>query len=133
LKRFRTDGRRIFAGFEDEKSVERLLELNHGGQLVLAEVIDTLLRQIEHDPETDQATRWWPLGKDRLVLLDPARAMGAPIVKDYGVRTRVLYGARLAGEPVTAIANWYEVSPRHVRDAISFEELRATPPALRAA
>lgn len=133
LKRFRTDGRRIFASFKDEKSVERLLELDHGGQLVLADVIETLLRQIEHDPETDQAMRWWPLGKDRLVFLDPARAMGAPIVKDHGVRTRVLYGACLAGESITAIAGWYEVSPQHVRDAISFEELRSTPPTVRAA
>jgi hypothetical protein len=42
------------------------------------------------------AARWWPLGKKRLVVIDPKRSFGQPIVNTEGVPTAVLYNAYLA-------------------------------------
>ncbi len=42
------------------------------------------------------AIRWWPMGKKRLVVIDPKRSFGQPIVSTEGVPTAVLYKAYLA-------------------------------------
>jgi hypothetical protein len=42
------------------------------------------------------AVRWWPMGRKRLVVIDPDRSFGQPIVSTEGVRTAVLYKAYLA-------------------------------------
>ena len=73
----------------------------------------------------DEVTRLWPLGKDKPVVLDPRRALGAATGARSGVPTRVLYGASLAGEHPEAIADWYDVELDEVRAAIQFERLVA--------
>jgi hypothetical protein len=45
---------------------------------------------------SDVAARWWPMGKKRLVVIDPKRSFGQPIVCTEGVPTAVLYKAYLA-------------------------------------
>ena len=124
LRRFQTDGQAIFAKFADERGVERLLHLGRGGQIVLAKVIEPLLRQLDRDADTEQANRWWPLGKERRVVLDPTRVGGVPIIAGFGLPTRVLYRVHLAGDRIDKIADWYDVPVDHVRDAIAFEESR---------
>jgi hypothetical protein len=42
------------------------------------------------------AVRWWPMGKKRLVVIDPERSFGQPIVSTEGVPTAVLYKTYLA-------------------------------------
>jgi DNA-binding transcriptional MerR regulator len=41
------------------------------------------------------ALRWWPMGRKRLVLIDPERSFGQPIASIEGVPTEVLYKAYL--------------------------------------
>jgi uncharacterized protein (DUF433 family) len=70
----------------------------------------------------DQPQRWWPLGRDRRVVIDPARAFGAPIVHREGVQTYVLARAVAAEEgDVELVASWYGVSAEGVQDALEFE------------
>jgi uncharacterized protein (DUF433 family) len=70
----------------------------------------------------DRVSRYWPLGKDRRVVLDPGRAFGQATDPASGVPTRVLAGSHAAGETVDAMAQWYRVEPEAVRDAIQFEQ-----------
>jgi uncharacterized protein (DUF433 family) len=70
----------------------------------------------------DQVCGYWPLGRNRRVVLDPARAFGQPTDPASGVPTRALHGAFTAGEPVEEVARWYQVDPQAVRDAVEFEE-----------
>jgi hypothetical protein len=37
-----------------------------------------------------EITRWWPLGKQRSVVLDPQRSFGAPIASGSGIPTATL-------------------------------------------
>jgi uncharacterized protein (DUF433 family) len=76
---------------------------------------------------------YWPLGKGRRVVLDPARAFGQPIDSVSGVPTRALAGMSSAGEPIEKVARWYRVDPEAVRDAVLFEQSLAAPPLPRAA
>jgi uncharacterized protein (DUF433 family) len=66
--------------------------------------------------------RWWPMGHKRLVVIDPARAFGAPIVAKGGVPTRVLYFSARAERSQKAAAAIYDVPLRAVRDAVAFEK-----------
>ena len=67
-----------------------------------------------------QAIEWWPLGKSRMIVLDPKRSFGQPIVRE-GVPTNILARAYRAERSFTKIARWYEVSERAVRDAVEYE------------
>ncbi len=88
-------------------------------QQVFAFVKD-FFKDLEVD-DSGMATLWRPLGSQRLVALDPQRSFGAPIDIRSGVRTEVLYKSYLAEEDIDEVADWYEVSPDAVRDAIEFE------------
>jgi len=72
--------------------------------------------------QADQLVRWWPLGMRRRVVIDPRRAFGQPIVAKEGVPTAILAGAVQLEQSVAEVADWYEVDPRSVRDAVEFEE-----------
>ena len=60
------------------------------------------------------------------MVVDPARAFGAPIVDREGVQTYVLAKAVGVEGDVTLVADWYNVRAEAVRDAVAFENgLRA--------
>jgi uncharacterized protein (DUF433 family) len=75
----------------------------------------------------DRVRRYWPLGKERRVVLDPGRAFGQATDPASGVLTRVLADSHAAGETVDAVAEWYRVEPEAVRDAILFEQAIVAP------
>ncbi len=89
------------------------------GQRVFRQVIQPLLRELEFSK--NELVRWWPLGTDRAVVLDPRRQFGQPITAAAGVATDVLRAASKAGQSVDEISDWYELDPDSVRDAIEFE------------
>jgi uncharacterized protein (DUF433 family) len=81
-----------------------------------------------------EITRWWPLGHRRMVVVDPQRAFGAPIVVNSGIPTATLaLAAGREGSP-REVTRWYPVTEREVRDAIAFERsLSGSPPRQMAA
>ena len=70
--------------------------------------------------KADDVLRWYPLGRRKRVIVDPARFFGAPISPE-GVPTRVLAQTFAAEDSVSAVARWYDVSPASVRHAVEFE------------
>lgn len=116
---FVTDGNEIFEeiakkpeGFDYEEVVR--------GQRVFPQVTQPFLRELEFSTD-DQLVRWWPLGTNRAVVLDPRRQFGQPITACSGVATEILQAAAKVGQTVEEIADWYELDPNSVRDAIEFE------------
>ncbi len=101
----------------DEKALEVVL-----GQQRVFEFAKRFMRFFDFDEE-GLATAYYPLGKNKLVVLDPSRSFGAPIEIRSGVRTEVLYRQYLVEEDVRAVADWYEVALDGVTQAVEFEEL----------
>ncbi len=62
------------------------------------------------------------MGEKRLVVLDPTRNFGRPIVARHGVPTEILANAAKATGSVAEVARWYEVSEREIQDAVEFEQ-----------
>lgn len=120
--RFKTDGKQIFAEIIDETDLS-LVELKNK-QRMFHRIISPSLKNLEFDSVNDHASRWWPLGHNSLVVIDPSKSFGKPATSVSGVPTDILY-SHASRSSVAETASWYEVSPREVRDAIKFETLHA--------
>ena len=121
-RRVFTDGRFIFSAVSDEIDAPNVVKWTAGeiDQVVAGPVFDQFLSEIEFDPSTALAMRWWPMGRHVPILIDPARRFGAPIVAGTGVRTATL--ARLARTtPIRDVAVAYEVEVAQAQAAVAFE------------
>lgn len=120
--RFRTDGREIFLTVleTDRQGAvhERLLNLSRR-QYAFRQIMDPLLKTIDFD-ERGTPLQWWPLGRDRHILVDPARAFGQPIDSVTSVPTAILASAGRR-EGVDRAARAYGVPPASVKRAVEFE------------
>lgn len=118
--RFVTDGREIFVKLHRETGEPSLIEIVQR-QTVFAQIIKPFLKELEF-AEGSGLVRWWPLGEKRLVVLDPTRNFGRPIVARHGVPTEVLANATKAAGSIAEVARWYEVPEREIHDALEFEQ-----------
>jgi uncharacterized protein (DUF433 family) len=129
MRKFFADPSGIYALLEETHGGESLVRLEGHGQHALREVVQPYLGQLEFDP-MDVPTRWWPLGKEGRVVVDPHVSFGEPIIAEIGVPTRTLADAFQAeqaydGERALERVAWlYKVPPRHVQTATRFEEWR---------
>jgi uncharacterized protein (DUF433 family) len=116
--RFKTKGGSIFAEVLEEHERKLVFDL-YTGQLLLSFMWDQLYDALEYS-EFDELTRWFPLGKDRRVVVDPKRSFGRPICLE-GVPTAILASALRAERTVEDVAYWYKVDPDSVRDSDEYE------------
>jgi uncharacterized protein (DUF433 family) len=120
-KRFKTDGRNIFAELVQHTGRESLLDLARS-QYGFKEVMEPFLFEgLEFSELGIEPIRWWPLGRGRRVVIDPERSFGQPIVTPESVPTSVLARAFESEASYEAVARWYLVDPKSVQDAVEFE------------
>lgn len=119
---FRTDGRTILLELVSDDAIDhRLIDLLRD-QYEWNRVVNAHLIGEKVEFSNDEIPiRWWPLGIDRQVVVDPVRSFGAPIVAREGVQTYLLAKAVGIEGDVDYVAHWYDVTPEAVRDAVSFE------------
>ncbi|MDA0339811.1 MAG: DUF433 domain-containing protein [Proteobacteria bacterium] len=118
-RRLLTDGRSIFAEVAEENRDPKLVDLVKNQYAFERVVRPSLYASMEYGAD-EQVLRWYPVPRRKSVMLDPGRSFGRPIVVE-GVPREILSGAVQAGESVTSVANWYDVSQSSVRAAIQFE------------
>lgn len=119
-KRFQTDGRSIFAEALAETGEKRLLDLAKK-QYAFTKIIEpSLYRGIEFGND-ELAIRWFPLQRNKAVVLDPSIAFGKPIIKDYGIRTSILHDAVRVEKDKKFVARLYNVPLSAVNSAIRYE------------
>jgi uncharacterized protein (DUF433 family) len=126
---FYVAGQQILAQVSTPKDGDFYEELAHR-QLVIPELAGMFIDSASEfsadiDYADEIARHFWPLGKQRPLVMDPKRSFGQPIDPLTGVPSRVLYGAYAAGESAQAVAQWYEVAPEAVDAAIEYEQARA--------
>jgi uncharacterized protein (DUF433 family) len=90
------------------------------GQLLLSSAAENFLDRVEFSAEGQgPALRIRPLGKKSEVVIDPARAFGAPSIR--GIRTEALAELIDAGEPPEDVARDFNLPVKLVRAATAFE------------
>lgn len=115
---FKTDGQSIVADLVDKRERRHVFDLDTG-QSLLEIVFDRLRAGLEYSELL--AARWWPMGTDRRVVIDPKRSFGRPIVSKEEVPTAALAGAFQAEGSIKAVTHWYGVSEQSVKDALEYE------------
>ena len=105
------------AGQKDLNECERMVYRFRDGQLVIAPWVEEFLSKVEFEREI--AHRYRPAGRDDPVVIDPQRSFGIPTV--CHIRTEILYEMSLAGDPISDIADSYNLSQDKIESAIRFE------------
>ena len=113
---FRVLGRDIFV---DEGFGILLNVGNKAGMQAWDEVLDPFLDTVEYEGEI--VRRWWPLGKDVEVLVDPDFGFGLPVVQGVGVRTEIIAERYRAGDSTDEISYDFDVSTKQIKDALRWE------------
>jgi uncharacterized protein (DUF433 family) len=117
LKRLKTGHKQGIAGIFTDMD-DALVDVQKK-QLALS-IIAPMLEDLEF--EDDVARRWWPLGDDHSVVIDPRKRFGQPVTYRESVPTRVLYDSYKVEKSVDSVADWYDVAPESVLGSIAFEE-----------
>lgn len=107
----------IYAAEEaGDKSLTELVS----GQTAWPQILHKFLKKIHYDPQTRFA-RSIPLGKN--VAIHSARRYGKPIVVSANMPTALLAMAYKANDKdADLVADWYNVEPSEVMDAVAFQE-----------
>lgn len=119
-QKFKTDGKKIFIEIAQESGDNKIVDIINK-QWAFSKIISPSLKGIEFSINGD-AERWFPPIGSNMIVLDPVRSFGQPIVKDEGVPTAILAKAYTVEKDIGFVANMYDVSTKSVKGAISFEE-----------
>jgi uncharacterized protein (DUF433 family) len=121
-KKFHTDGKKILMEIANtEKEAKNTLMDLINDQYALQKILEPYLSK-GLQFANDLAARWWPLGLNRRVVLDPERNFGKPIVDNESVPTWILHQAYLVERSLKKVSFYYSVSQQSIRDAIEFEK-----------
>ena len=101
------------------------LLLGEGGQTAFQEAIKLYYKKIDFNDSSTLAERYWPAGKDRMVVVDPNRGFGRPTIRNTNITTEVIFSLYQAGEDKMQIADLYEVDEKAIEDAVGFELCKA--------
>jgi uncharacterized protein (DUF433 family) len=121
-RRFATDGETIFLAAVRQGGKEAEMLNLRTRQYAFREIIkDSLYAGIEY--AGDFASRWYPMARSKVVVVNPAIDFGHPIVEESGIPTASLYATYLAEERnKSVVAQIFEISAKHVAAAVRFEE-----------
>jgi len=120
-KIFKTDGRTIMAELVRGSGDRMLLDLVRD-QFQFSKIVGPYLYFGIQFNDLKEPQRWWPLGENRGVVVDPRRSFGAPIVDDLGIQTAILFAGFKAEGSLDFVSEWYRVPVSAVSDAVEFEE-----------
>lgn len=113
LEGLETDGKKIYFKIDDV-----ILTLDDTGQLNL-DFIEIFFKNLEFDSE-NLASRFWPLGKDKAIIIDPARKFGHAVINSHNIYPETIFNHYKAGDPLPYIAHVYELTEKQVEDALEF-------------
>jgi len=111
---FKSDGARVFAELEKGGRLLRDRQFAFG---VVFE--SSLFAELEY--EAGQVVRWRPSAGSNVVILDPRRSFGKPLLDEFDIQTRVVAAAVEAEGSATRVAEWYDIPLQAVRTAVSYE------------
>ena len=110
-----TDGKKILYKIDDEI----IINADKTKQLNFSAIIKDFCLQMDFGKD-QLALRYWPLGKEKNIVVDPHHQLGQPTVKNTNILAETLYRMYTAGEKVNFIASLYDVTQSDVTASIEF-------------
>lgn len=117
--RMKTNGRDVLMDFERENPGRSLLALSGDGQFVLPLGVAEAVETFEFDT---WAVRWFPVGKDVPIVIDPQRGAAKPTVEDRGITIDTLYRRWKNGQTYRFISKEYRLPLDVVEKALRFAD-----------
>lgn len=116
LNNIHTDGSKIFfkLGKKDIVSLDGTHQLN----LML---IEMFYKNLEFGNEL-LATKYWPLGKTKSIIVDPERRFGHPVIGKSNIYPEVINSMIQGGESLDFVAKLYNLNESEIKDAIEYCE-----------
>ena len=113
LEKMRTDGKKVFFVIGDHS-----VTLDGTGQINL-DFIRIFFKNLDFGDDL-MAERFWPLGRNKAILVDPKRKFGHPVIDGTNIYPETIHNLYKGGESEEYIAFLYEITTRQVKDAIEY-------------
>lgn len=73
--------------------------------------------------QAGRVTRWYPdPDRNQAIVVDPAISFGRPVIDGTRINVAVLTHAYKAERSFDRVAEWYDIDPALVRQAVDFHE-----------
>lgn len=89
-------------------------------QFLISEFLDPYCDKITFDHEIGLASKYYPLGKDKSVVISPDHQFGSPTLENTNIIPKIIYDLYIAGESISFISDLYNIKEGMVEDAIEY-------------
>jgi uncharacterized protein (DUF433 family) len=121
LEGLMTSGKTLLKALGDDI----LLELGTRGQTAFGKILGPFCASLDFDPANSLATRYFPMGRQQPVVVDPRRAFGRPVIEGTNLTTAAVMSLLRGGEKVENIAESFRLAPAAILAAKAFEQQKA--------
>lgn len=119
-----TDGHDVL--FESQSNDQTsLLNLTDKKQFEFRELILDFCKKIDFCDLTDLVRSFWPLGKEKRIIVNPYHAFGRPVISGSNITTEAIYALYQGGENIEDIAHQYSTEVESIQDAVDFHKMAA--------
>ncbi len=113
LNSIECDGKKIVFNYHGS-----IINLDGTNQINLT-LVKAFFSKLEFDEELI-ASRYWPLGKEKSIVIDPKRKFGHPILSDSNIYPETIYNLYKGGESIESIMFMYDISKIEAEDALEY-------------
>ena len=103
-----------------DSSAASFQSLDAPGQWTLPGLLRDTIDQIEYDEEL--AARWFPVGKNVPIVVDPSLSAGLPVINGRGVTVQAIHKRFVSGLRIDFIAKDFDIEPAHVETALQYAQ-----------
>ncbi|CAG5073133.1 Putative antitoxin VapB45 [Dyadobacter sp. CECT 9623] len=115
-----TDGKQILF----EGKTNEIIQADQTLQIIIKDIIEPFCKKIDFN-HSELAERFYPLGKEHAIIVDPHRRFGQPLVGNSNILAETVHLLLAGGESETTIKNLYDLSSKEIRDVILFYQRAA--------
>ena len=94
--------------------------MDEPSQWTLAGLLAEVKRQIQYEDQL--AARWYPLGNEVPIVIDPRVTSGNPTIQSRGITVQVIRKRFLAGQEMAFIARDFDIDESVVENAVRYGE-----------
>lgn len=109
-----THGKKIWYEFKDS-----IVDADGSRQTNFERMVRDYAKKIDFNGN-DLAVRYWPMGKNHQVVVDPQHQFGMPTIANTNINTHTLRSMFRSGESPEVLAEMFDIPLNAVKDALTF-------------
>lgn len=115
---FKVQGKDVFVQMSESPYLLNVSKQQ--GMHAWEDALDPFLESVDFEQEL--AHRWWPLGRNYPIVIDPDYGYGFPTVLETGVRTEIVAERARMKESVEEIAYDFDLTEAEIKAALEYEK-----------